>query len=152
MILDLFCKEIEFDNIHGYEDIKDVVRRALDAEDNYNYFYGYLNGTEFLHFDQAYAAALSGIQLGRPHFGDTSRLFEHMFYNRTRHHSPCGRRRHPRVCRHRHRRRRRIHRARCIRPAIPDDCRLRRLPGRQRRGPRSRARRAPKVVRRDTHR
>jgi Holliday junction DNA helicase RuvB len=36
MILDLFRKEIEFDNIHGYDDIKDVVRRALDAEDNYN--------------------------------------------------------------------------------------------------------------------
>jgi replication-associated recombination protein RarA len=36
MILDLFRKEIEFDNIHGYDDIKDVVRRALGAEDNYN--------------------------------------------------------------------------------------------------------------------
>src|SRR5215831_19160766 len=36
MILDLFRKEIEFDNIHGYDDIKNVVRRALDAEDNYN--------------------------------------------------------------------------------------------------------------------
>ena len=36
MILDLFRKEIEFDNIHGYDDIKDMVRRALDAEDNYN--------------------------------------------------------------------------------------------------------------------
>jgi AAA domain (dynein-related subfamily) len=36
MILDLFHKEIEFDNIHGYDDIKNIVRRALDAEDNYN--------------------------------------------------------------------------------------------------------------------
>ena len=36
MILDLFRKEIGFENIHGYDDIKDMVRRALDAEDNYN--------------------------------------------------------------------------------------------------------------------
>jgi MoxR-like ATPase len=36
MILDLFHKEIEFNNIHGYDDIKDIVKRALDAEDNYN--------------------------------------------------------------------------------------------------------------------
>jgi len=36
MILDLFRKEIEFNNIQGYEDLKDIVRRALDAEDNYN--------------------------------------------------------------------------------------------------------------------
>jgi DNA polymerase III delta prime subunit len=36
MILDLFRKEIEFDDIQGYDDIKDVVRRAVDAEDNYN--------------------------------------------------------------------------------------------------------------------
>src|SRR5215467_4495 len=36
MILDLFRKEIGFENIQGYDDIKDVVRRALDAEDNYN--------------------------------------------------------------------------------------------------------------------
>ena len=36
MILDLFRKETQFDNIHGYDDIKDIVRRALDAEDNYN--------------------------------------------------------------------------------------------------------------------
>ncbi|MGB6527850.1 MAG: hypothetical protein WBF33_07060 [Candidatus Nitrosopolaris sp.] len=36
MILDLFRKEIEFNNIHGYYDIKDIVRRALYAEDNYN--------------------------------------------------------------------------------------------------------------------
>jgi hypothetical protein len=35
MILDLFRKEIEFNNIQGYDDIKDIVRRALDAEDNY---------------------------------------------------------------------------------------------------------------------
>ncbi len=36
MILDLFRKEIGFDNIQGYDDLKDIVRRALDAEDNYN--------------------------------------------------------------------------------------------------------------------
>ena len=36
MILDLFRKEVEFENIQGYEDIKDIVKRAIDAEDNYN--------------------------------------------------------------------------------------------------------------------
>jgi AAA+ superfamily predicted ATPase len=36
MILDLFRHEVEFKNIQGYDDIKDIVRRALDAEDNYN--------------------------------------------------------------------------------------------------------------------
>jgi DNA polymerase III delta prime subunit len=36
MILDLFRKESGFENIQGYDDIKDIVRRALDAEDNYN--------------------------------------------------------------------------------------------------------------------
>ncbi len=36
MILDLFRSEVEFKNIQEYHDIKDVVRRALDAEDNYN--------------------------------------------------------------------------------------------------------------------
>jgi MoxR-like ATPase len=36
LILDLFRKEIEFNNIQGYEDINDIVKRALDAEDNYN--------------------------------------------------------------------------------------------------------------------
>src|ERR1700747_3015768 len=36
MILDLFRKETEFENIQGYDDIKDIVKRALDAEDNYN--------------------------------------------------------------------------------------------------------------------
>jgi DNA polymerase III delta prime subunit len=36
MILDLFRHEVEFKNIQGYDDIKDVVRRALDTEDNYN--------------------------------------------------------------------------------------------------------------------
>jgi MoxR-like ATPase len=36
MILDLFRKEIEFNNIQGYEDIKDIIRRALEAEDSYN--------------------------------------------------------------------------------------------------------------------
>ena len=36
MLLDLFRKEVEFENIHGYDDIKDIVKRVLDAEDNYN--------------------------------------------------------------------------------------------------------------------
>ena len=36
MILDLFRKEVEFENIQGYDDIKDIIKRALDAEDNYN--------------------------------------------------------------------------------------------------------------------
>jgi hypothetical protein len=36
MILDLFRKEVEFENIQGYDDIKDIVKRRLDAEDNYN--------------------------------------------------------------------------------------------------------------------
>jgi replication-associated recombination protein RarA len=36
MILNLFRKESEFNKIQGYDDIKDIVRRALDAEDNYN--------------------------------------------------------------------------------------------------------------------
>jgi DNA polymerase III delta prime subunit len=36
LILDLFRKEIEFENIQGYDDIKDIVKRALEAEDNYN--------------------------------------------------------------------------------------------------------------------
>jgi Holliday junction DNA helicase RuvB len=29
-------KETGFDNIQGYDDIKNIVRRALDSEDNYN--------------------------------------------------------------------------------------------------------------------
>jgi hypothetical protein len=36
MLLDLFRKEVDFVNIEGYDDIKDIVKRALDAEDNYN--------------------------------------------------------------------------------------------------------------------
>jgi DNA polymerase III delta prime subunit len=36
MILDLFRNEVEFKNIQGYDDIKDIVRRALEAEDGYN--------------------------------------------------------------------------------------------------------------------
>ena len=35
-LLDLFRKEIEFENIQGYDDIKDIIKLALDAEDNYN--------------------------------------------------------------------------------------------------------------------
>jgi hypothetical protein len=34
--LHLFHKEVEFGNIEGYDDIKNIVRRALDPEDNYN--------------------------------------------------------------------------------------------------------------------
>lgn len=36
MILDLFRREIEFNNKHGYDDTKDIVRRVLDPEDDYN--------------------------------------------------------------------------------------------------------------------
>jgi replication-associated recombination protein RarA len=36
MILDLFRKNIGFDNIQGYDDIKNIVRRALSSEENYN--------------------------------------------------------------------------------------------------------------------
>jgi hypothetical protein len=36
MILDLFRNVVEFENIQGYDDIKDIIRRALDSEDNYN--------------------------------------------------------------------------------------------------------------------
>ena len=36
MILDLFRKDIGFDNIQGYDDIKDLVRRALNSNENYN--------------------------------------------------------------------------------------------------------------------
>jgi hypothetical protein len=36
MILDLFRNEVEFKNIQGYDDIKHLVRRALEAKDNYN--------------------------------------------------------------------------------------------------------------------
>ena len=33
MILDLFRKEIEFSNIQGYDDIKDVVRCVLSSDE-----------------------------------------------------------------------------------------------------------------------
>ncbi len=36
MILDLFPKAIEFSNIQGYNDIRDVVRRVLSSDENYN--------------------------------------------------------------------------------------------------------------------
>ncbi len=36
MIRNLFRKKIGFENIQGYEDIKDIVMRALDSEENYN--------------------------------------------------------------------------------------------------------------------
>ena len=38
MILDLFRRKVQFENIQGYDDLKDIVRRALDAEDNYNIY------------------------------------------------------------------------------------------------------------------
>jgi replication-associated recombination protein RarA len=34
--LRLFHKEVEFGNIQGYDDIKHLVRRALDSDENYN--------------------------------------------------------------------------------------------------------------------
>jgi hypothetical protein len=34
--LHLIHKEVEFGNIEGYDDIKDLVRRALDRNENYN--------------------------------------------------------------------------------------------------------------------
>jgi hypothetical protein len=33
MLLDLFRKEIGFENIHGYDDIKDIVKRVINVED-----------------------------------------------------------------------------------------------------------------------
>jgi replication-associated recombination protein RarA len=36
LILDLFRKDIGFDNIKGYDDIKNIVRHALSSEENYN--------------------------------------------------------------------------------------------------------------------
>jgi hypothetical protein len=35
-LLQLFHKEVELGNIEGYDDMKDMVRRTLDAKDNYN--------------------------------------------------------------------------------------------------------------------
>jgi DNA polymerase III delta prime subunit len=34
--LHIFHKDVEFENIQGYDDIKDLVRRALDSQENYN--------------------------------------------------------------------------------------------------------------------
>ena len=34
--LRLFHKEVEFGNIAGYDDVKNLVRRALDSDENYN--------------------------------------------------------------------------------------------------------------------
>ena len=34
--LHLFHKAVEFENIQGYDDIKDLIRRALDSYENYN--------------------------------------------------------------------------------------------------------------------
>jgi holliday junction DNA helicase RuvB len=36
MFLHLFRKEVEFGNIEGYDDIKDLLKRALDLNENYN--------------------------------------------------------------------------------------------------------------------
>jgi hypothetical protein len=36
MILGLFREEIGFEKIEGYDNIKDIVVSAVDAEDNYN--------------------------------------------------------------------------------------------------------------------
>ncbi len=36
LALHLFQKEVEFANIQGYDDIKHLVRRALDSDENYN--------------------------------------------------------------------------------------------------------------------
>ena len=36
VILDLFRKDVGFDNIQGYDDIKNIVRRTLSSEENYN--------------------------------------------------------------------------------------------------------------------
>jgi hypothetical protein len=34
--LHLFHKEVEFGNIVGYDNIKDIIRRALSSNENYN--------------------------------------------------------------------------------------------------------------------
>ena len=34
--LHLFHKEVEFENIQGYDDVKDLVRRVLSSDENYN--------------------------------------------------------------------------------------------------------------------
>ncbi len=34
--LHLFHAEVEFGNIQGYDDIKHIVRRALESDENYN--------------------------------------------------------------------------------------------------------------------
>jgi DNA polymerase III delta prime subunit len=62
--LHLFHKEVEFGNIEGYDDIKDIVRRVLDAEENYNLIFigppassrtlfllGILESTKGVYFD-----------------------------------------------------------------------------------------------------
>ena len=42
--LHLFHKEVEFGNIEGYDDIKDLVRRALDSDENYNLLFMWSTG------------------------------------------------------------------------------------------------------------
>src|SRR5215469_5283673 len=46
MILDLFRKEIGFENIQGYDDIKDIVRLVLDAEDMVEHYVKRLIGSQ----------------------------------------------------------------------------------------------------------
>jgi hypothetical protein len=63
----------------GYEQA--FLGRGLDLRANHtlDFFYGYTNGSEFLHFDQGYAAALSGKPSNSPRFGDTSHDFERQY-------------------------------------------------------------------------
>lgn len=63
----------------GYEQAFIGLDVGLRTNHTLDFFYGYENGSEFLHFDKAYAAALSGISSNSPRFGDTSLLFEHQY-------------------------------------------------------------------------
>jgi hypothetical protein len=63
----------------GYEQAFTGQGLHLRTNHTLDFFYGYENGSEFLHFDKAYAAALSGISSNSPRFGDTSLLFEHQY-------------------------------------------------------------------------
>jgi hypothetical protein len=60
MLLDLFRKEIGFENIQGYDDIKDIVKRALDAEDNYNLL-GSVETTFCLDIHQSFTSFIESI-------------------------------------------------------------------------------------------
>jgi hypothetical protein len=54
---------------------------AVDLRANHtlDFFYGYMNGSEFLEFDKGYAAALSGKPSNSPRFGDTSHNLERQY-------------------------------------------------------------------------